>query len=238
MKKEGMFSLGTVLWLVLMWGCATTPAPEKKVEDRLDIKEQRALDRLAGKIARERSEDFFLTGMREFNKGDFQDALEAFARAVEEDAQDYRSYFFLGQTHEKLRDLEEAVSAYQKALAIRSQYLPAHESLGLVYYQQKKYSQAEIHLREAERLGSKTAEVYYYLGEIEQRNGDCEKAVAAYEQALMLNPDYMAAQNGLRAAQLICQGKKQPKAEEGSKESQPSKPTPQSPKPTKSVPKR
>jgi|GEM_PF-3522870 tetratricopeptide (TPR) repeat protein len=232
MGKTRTALLGTAMGLALFWGCATAPAPEKKVEDRLDLKEQRAIDRLAGKIARERSEDFFLTGMQEFNKGDFKDAWKAFTRAVEEDPKDYRSYFFLGQTHEKMRDLEQAVNAYEKALEVRSHYLPAHEALGIVYYQQKNFSKAERHLREAEKLGSKSAEVFYYLGEIEQRKDDCEKAVAAYEQALKLNPDYVAAQNGLRVAQFTCRQKQ--KQEESKTQEAPS---PQAPAPSQKSPK-
>ncbi|MEW6186532.1 MAG: tetratricopeptide repeat protein [Thermodesulfobacteriota bacterium] len=214
MKSAEIKAILIFFFLSMLLGCVTTPPPEKQPEDRLERKDLRAINKLAREIARERSEDFFLTGMREYNKGDFQDAYEAFSRAVVEDPKDYRSYFFLGQTHEQLRDPEKAVNDYKKALEVRPHYLPAQEALGLVNYKQKKFKEAEINLREAEKLGSKTAEVYYTLGEIEQRNDACEKAITAYEQALRLNPDYVAAQNGLKVAQFTCRQKQHQQEQE------------------------
>lgn len=181
---------------------------EKLDLGRLDRSDEKTIRKMAKEITRERGEDFFLTGINEYNKGDFEDAVEAFSKAVNEDPKDFRSYFFLGQSHEKLNQAKEAAEAYLEAIKIRSNYLPAQEAVGLVYFQQRQFKEAETHLREAQKLGSKIAEVYYGLGEIEQRKDSCETAIIAYEQALRLNPDYLAARNGLKVAKYACRQKK------------------------------
>ena len=74
-----------------------------------------------------------------------------------------------------------------------------------------KFKEAEPHLKEAGTLGSEVAEVYYGLGEIEQRKNACATAIIAYTQALKLNPDYLAARNGLKVAEDNCRQKQLPK---------------------------
>ncbi|MBI4765305.1 MAG: tetratricopeptide repeat protein [Deltaproteobacteria bacterium] len=180
-------------------------------EKRLEQSEARAIRRMAREIARDRGADFYQTGMTEFNKGDFEDAIIAFKKAVDENPKDYQSYYALGRSYEKLARPKEAIASYEAALKIKPDYLPAREAAGLLYFQQKQFQEAEAHLKLARTLESKVAEVYYCLGEIEQREKACKTAIIAYEQALKLNPDYVAARNGLKAAQAACRKKRSSK---------------------------
>jgi Tfp pilus assembly protein PilF len=147
--------------------------------------------------------------MKEYKEGDYQEATVEFKKAVEKDGRYFKAYYALGQSYEKLKKAKEAEEAYEEALKIDPKSLPAREALGLNYFHQKKYGDAEKHLKEARTLGSKKAEVYYCLGEIEQREHACKTAIIAYRQALKLNPDYMAARNGLKAAEEACRQKQQ-----------------------------
>jgi tetratricopeptide (TPR) repeat protein len=212
-----------LLFLVLMvCSCASTPKGEKSEKDSPEKKEvlqksdeksdekglekgdEKAIRKMAREIAKDRDADFYQTGMTEFMKGDFKDAVEAFKKAVNEDSKDYKSYYALGQSYEKLNKGQEAAGAYEEALKINPAYLPAREAAGLLYFQQKKFQEAETHLKEARTLKSEVAEVYYCLGEIEQREKACKTAIIAYKQALKLNPDFVAARNGLKVAEAAC----------------------------------
>jgi tetratricopeptide (TPR) repeat protein len=183
---------------------------EKTDEKKLEDGEAKAIRKMAKEIAKDRGADFYQTGMTEFNKGDFEDAVEAFIKAVEENPKDYKSYYGLGRSYEKLNRAEEAIASHETAVKINPNYLPAREAAGLLYFQQKKFQEAEAHLKEARTLKSQVAEIYYGIGEIEQREKACKTAMIAYKQALKLNPDYVAAHNGLKAAEAACRKKKPP----------------------------
>ena len=229
MKKRWTKTAFLFFLVLMVCSCASAPKGEKSKNDSLEKKEgpqkidetkieqsdgkgleksdKKAIRKMAKEIAEDRDADFYQTGMTEFIKGDFKDAVEAFKKAVDEDRQDYKSYYALGQSYEKLNKAKEAAEAYEETLRIKSDYLPAREAAGLLYFKQKKFQLAETHLKEARTLKSEVAEVYYCLGEIEQREKACKTAIIAYKQALELNPDFVAARNGLKAAEAACRQK-------------------------------
>ncbi len=230
MKKRWTKTMFLIILMLMAYTCATGPkeeksdkvalpqSDEKKIEKAdektggkdLDANEKKAIRKMAREIAKDRGADFYQTGLDQFNKGDVADAVEAFKKAVNENPKDFRSYHALGRSYEKLTRPEEAIVSYEAALKIKPDYLPAREAAGLLFFQQKKFQEAEPHLKIARTLGSKVAEVYYSLGEIQQRENTCKPAIVAFKQALTLNPDYVAARNGLEAAKAACK-KKQPK---------------------------
>ena len=215
MKTKWTKTAFLLILMLLVCSCATAPKEEKSDkaileksdEKGLEKSDEKAIKKMAREIAKDRAADFYQTGMREFNKGDFQDAVEAFQKAVGENRKDYKSYYALGQSYEKLNKAKEAAEAYEEVIKIKSDYLPAREVLALLYFHQKKFQEAETHLKEARTLKSEVAEVYYCLGEIEQRENACRTAIIAYKQALKLNPEYVAARNGLKAAEEACRQK-------------------------------
>jgi Tfp pilus assembly protein PilF len=187
MRKEWMKVAVLLVLVLLACSCATTKE-EKKPE-------------------KESAEDYYHKGQKEFKEGDYLDAVTEFKKAVEMDGKYFKAYYALGRSYDKLNKTKEAEEAYEEALKINPKSLPAREALGINYFHQKKFDEAEKHLKEARTLGSKVAEVYYGLGEIEQREHACRTAIIAFNQALKLDPDYMPARNGLKAAEDDCRKK-------------------------------
>jgi tetratricopeptide (TPR) repeat protein len=218
MKRRWTKTLFLLFLMLMFCSCATAPKEEKSDkaileksdEKGLEKSDEKAIKKMAKEIARDRSEDFFQKGMTEFNEGDFKDAVIAFKKAVDENPKDYMSYYALGQSNEKLNKAKEAIEAYEETVKIKADYLSAREALGLLYFHQKKIQEAETHLKEARTLKSEVAEVYYCLGEIEQREHACKTAIIAYKQVLKLDPDYVAARNGLKIAEEDCRKKQLP----------------------------
>lgn len=188
MKREWMKVAVLSVLVLLAYSCASMSKKEIKSE-------------------KENAEDYYHKGMKEFKEGDYEEAIVAFKKAVELNDKYFKAYYALGQSYEKRNKTKEAEEAYEEALKIDPKSLSAREALGLNYFHQKKFDNAEKHLKEARTLGSKKAEVYYCLGEIEQREHACKTAIVAFKQALKLDPDYMAARNGLKAAEEACRQK-------------------------------
>ena len=145
--------------------------------------------------------------MKEFTEGDFEDAIVEFKKALEKDHKYFKAYYALGQSYEKLNKASEAEAAFEEAVKLEPNNLSAREALGLNRFHQKKFDESENHLKLARTLGSKLPEIYYCLGEIEQREHFCKPAITAYKQALALDPDYLPARNGLKAAEADCRKK-------------------------------
>jgi Tfp pilus assembly protein PilF len=188
MRKE--WTKATILLVLVLFvcSCATTSKEEKK-------------------STKESAEDYYNKGMNEFKEGDYSEATVEFKKAVEMDGKYFKAYYALGRSYEKLKKAKEAEEAYEAALKIDPKSLPVREALGLNYFHQKKFDDAEKHLKVARTHGSKVAEVYYCLGEIEQREHSCRTAIIAFKQALKLDPDYIPARNGLKAAEEDCRKK-------------------------------
>jgi Tfp pilus assembly protein PilF len=198
MMKRGWLKCVVLLFVMLFaCSCATTSKEEKVKEEK--VKEE--------VVKVETAEDFYLKGMKEFKEGDFEDAVIQFKKAVDKDGNYFDAYYALGQAYEKQDKAIEAEAAYETAVKIDPRSLPAREALGLNRFHQKKFEKSEDHLKEARTLGSKLPEIYYCLGEIEQREHFCKTAIIAFKQALALDPDYMPARNGLKAAEDDCRPK-------------------------------
>ena len=199
----------------MVCSCATAPKTEKadktivekSDQNKIEESELKAIRKMAKEIAKDRGMDFYLKGMTEFSEGDFQDSIVILKKAVEENPRDYQAYYALGRSYEKVDKFNEAEAAYEETVKLKSEYLPAREALGLLCFHRMKFKEAKTHLKEAGTLGSRMAEVYYGLGEIDQRENACSTAINNYREALKLNPEYLAARNGLKVTEEDCRQK-------------------------------
>jgi Flp pilus assembly protein TadD len=61
-------------------------------------------------------------------------------------------------------------------------------------------SQAKAHLQAVSTLDPKLAQPHNYLGKIFMREGNIPSAIAQFEEALRLHPDFPEAEENLRTA--------------------------------------
>jgi Tfp pilus assembly protein PilF len=197
MMKRAWIKWSILLFVMLFaWSCAATKE-EKREEKKEEV------------VKVETAQEIYLKGMDEFKEGDFKDAVTLFKKVVEMDSNYFNAYYYLGLSYEKLDRAKEAESAFETAVKLEPKNLSAREALGLNRFHQKLYEKSEDHLKEARTLGSKLPEVYYCLGEIEQREHFCNTAIIAFKQSLALDPDYLPAKNGLIIAEAACRQKQQ-----------------------------
>ncbi|MCB0193156.1 MAG: tetratricopeptide repeat protein [Anaerolineae bacterium] len=107
--------------------------------------------------------------------------------------------FSLGNQFYEAGQLDEAVEAYQKAIALNPEYQGAYANLGVTYYQQQKFDLAASQYEKALEIDPQDGEVAYNLGALylqqalmESASPDSDllgKAVTQLQHALEISPD-------------------------------------------------
>ena len=106
------------------------------------------------------------------------------------------------QWYERAQELEqdspeEACHAYQEAIKIDPTFVDAHLNLGLLFHLGNRLDQAEVSYRLAIEYGPKEALGYFNLAGLLKQCGDRAGAIAAYTQAIQLQPDLTEAHEQL-----------------------------------------
>lgn len=96
-----------------------------------------------------------------------------------------------------LKEFNNAEKAYLACLKKAPNLIKAHQGLSLLYMQQAKYEQAQTHLVKNIELGQVDAQSYAQLAYIHIQHDQPWSSVAAYRQALMLEPKSRQYQQGL-----------------------------------------
>jgi TolB-like protein/Flp pilus assembly protein TadD len=101
-----------------------------------------------------------------------------------------RSYLdqWASQLSHDLQNLEQALTAARRAVAVNDSFSGAHLVLGYVYLSQQQYEQALAEMERAVALDPNEARSYAGLAEVLSRVGRSEEALRAAEQALRLKP--------------------------------------------------
>lgn len=111
---------------------------------------------------------------------------------------------FLGNGYRKKQQYAMAVDSYNRALEYSANYFPAQIGKGLVLISSKRYREARIEfdsiLNDSQLSESKRAQTLFYLGKTLCESAQSPDGIAAFEKALILNPNYEAA----KVAKLRC----------------------------------
>ena len=82
----------------------------------------------------ETSREAYLKGVEDYAASHFEDAAEAFQRAVQHDPSNHEAQLRLAQTNEQLRKIPEAIAAYQKLEPFRKFYPDLDFIIAKLYY--------------------------------------------------------------------------------------------------------
>lgn len=101
------------------------------------------------------------------------------------------SWFQKGLELEELgAPVEDAISAYRKALDLNSGAAGALVNLGTIFYRQRKFSEAEKHYQDAIKADPDYPLAQFNLGNLFDEQGRLADAMTHYRRALQLNPQY------------------------------------------------
>lgn len=145
-----------------------------------------------------------------FDETEFQKLAAIPMKAVDPAAKEREAeaHFQLGlQLEETGAPVEQALAAYQKAIAANPFAAGALVNLGTLYYRMRKFSDAESHYHKAIEADPKYPLAHFNLGNLYDEMGNMDQARRHYETALAVNPGYSDAHFNLA---LLCERAGQP----------------------------
>ncbi len=132
-----------------------------------------------------RADALYDQGVREYNNGNYAKALPLIREAVQLDHPTYARYYKLGETYRRLNQIQEALSAFQKAAAIRPCY-DVYFQIGLAQRDLKQYSSAMSAFMNARKYESQNPAIPCQLGILAMEQGDYMTAERELRSGLQL----------------------------------------------------
>ncbi len=133
-------------------------------------------------------------------KGQVDDALFHFRKALEIKADRADAQANLGSALLQKGELDDAIAQYEKALEIKPDYALVHYNLGNTLLLKGQVDNATAHYKKALEFKPDYAEVCNNLGIVLFQKGEVDEAIAYYQKALEIDPQYVEARGNLARA--------------------------------------
>ena len=129
--------------------------------------------------------------------GQFDDAIEAYNKAIAIKPDYSEAYNNMGMALGNQGEHEESIEAYKKALSIKPDYADAYSNIGNALQEQGKLEEATEAFDNALSIKPDFADAHYNRGNALKDQGKLEEAIEAYTKATALKPDYAEAYNNI-----------------------------------------
>ncbi len=138
-------------------------------------------------------EAFFRKGNAYKRLEKYEDAIDAYTKAIELNPEYSNAYNNRGLAHKKRGKFTEAITDYSKAILIDPKYATAYNNRGVAYRILKKYAEAIADYEKAIELNPKYDIAYSNLGVAYNDLEEYDTAIAYCNKSLELNPASAAA---------------------------------------------
>ena len=143
-----------------------------------------------------------LDGKKLLEHGDYAGAAAQFKTATTILATNAQAWNYLGVACQHAGQMDDAVAAYQRALALDRDLMEAHYNLGCLWLEQNKPEAAENEFTAYTLRRSKATEGWLKLGLAQLRADDLAAAEKSFSTVLYLNPNNAEALNGFGLARI------------------------------------
>jgi tetratricopeptide (TPR) repeat protein len=141
-----------------------------------------------------------LLGLIEHQRGHSDDAIERIHMAILRDGRDPAFHHNLGNILRTLDRLPEAISCYERALALAPASVDTLYNLGNTYQDLGQPERAAACFERALRVNPEAVELHNNLGTALQDLGRLDEAIDCYRKALALRPDLVESLDNLAGA--------------------------------------
>ncbi|HWR39088.1 MAG TPA: tetratricopeptide repeat-containing glycosyltransferase family protein [Patescibacteria group bacterium] len=144
-------------------------------------------------MAKERAKKYFQQGMEHAHRGKWQEAANAFERALKVDEGYGPALINRGYALYVLQRRSEAETCLRRGIALEPTAVSAHNNLGLVLLDEKRPQEAAASFRQALTLKSDCAEVLNNLALALEAQNDDALAEELFRRAVQQDPGYYEA---------------------------------------------
>jgi|GEM_PF-4934875 hypothetical protein len=146
---------------------------------------------------KEQIEKIFKEALNNFNKKNYDTALEYFYITIKNQYNVITSSYYIAYIYELKNDYDKSLDFYiltinliQKEGKIDFYFLSyIYKKVGILYYFKSDYNQSEKYLIKSIEYNYQDGESYYYLGWISYNRGDYNKALNLWAQGINFNND-------------------------------------------------
>lgn len=103
----------------------------------------------------------------------------------------------LGETLLRLQRYDDAIQCFQRAIQLAPKHVMFYMFLALAYFEKKDFTQARLSYQAAANIAPEYILAKYGMARMLEAEERVEEAIAAYEQVLVLEPNYLAALGNL-----------------------------------------
>ena len=98
-------------------------------------------------------------------------------------------FYNLGITYEKLKDLDKAITAYNKAIELAPEKIDAYYNLGLVFIDKKRYENAIDCFETVLQKDNTDSNAYFSIGLCYFKEGEFDGAKYYFQRTIELNDE-------------------------------------------------
>jgi protein O-GlcNAc transferase len=126
-------------------------------------------------------------------QGRYEASAGYLQRAVDIQPSFIEGWYYLGKCHEHLKNLREAVSAFDRAIQLFPNFFEAHHDRGLACFNLKRYDDAIASFNIACSLMPNSSEAWMNLGVVFSEKRNHIGAIECYERVVALAPENVVA---------------------------------------------
>jgi tetratricopeptide (TPR) repeat protein len=127
---------------------------ESKLEEIAQLEQQRRDRDRAEQESRKNIAEKRQTALSSFRSGSYQKSISEWQEYLKFEPNSDESHFYIGASYQNLKQLDNAILAFEKCISLNPNNALAHLNLGILYdYHRNNFRQAEEHLRRAKELG-------------------------------------------------------------------------------------
>ncbi|MEM7474848.1 MAG: tetratricopeptide repeat protein [Planctomycetota bacterium] len=123
--------------------------------------------------------------------GKHEDAITLYKRALEKKPEYEEAMVGLADCTNQIGQQATAIELYEQVLESNPTSMQALNDLGVIFLEREQADKAQLYFQQSAELGSH--EALYNLGWLELKNGQVEKSVLSFNEALTVAPDFHAA---------------------------------------------